>query len=489
MDDAARRDGNAKSALPALTSLPANRRSQDRHDCRRQADAWRPRGESMLAFIQSLFAPMPSPIGIDFGTDCLRMAQVHFDGKEHRLVGAASKDVPPPIRRDAAGRSQFFIETVREMLGTGRFRGRAAVLALPAASVHIEHLRIAPMAEAEMTKALAWEARGRMPVDPANALMRHIVAGEVYQDSDLRNEVIVFAAAREFVHRLLADAEKARLDVIGMNVEPMALVDCFGHVWRRKSDATMANCFLDMGHSASRAVIARGNRVMFARTISLGGDQLTGAVAEAMGIGAEQARSLRIKLAEAQPSLDDNRRVRQLDGPGDEAADGAGRPIEQPARPGSDASRGHCRRTAADLDDEAGAVELACRSSVLRVAEELDLCRRYFEATFPGQTVGRLVFVGGEARHRGLCQQIARQLGIAAQVGDPMVRMSRISDLPADSGIDRRLPQPSWAVAIGLSLGPVTAAPATTAPASAAATTDAGAPTAAASEHAVEAVS
>jgi hypothetical protein len=34
------------------------------------------------------------------------------------------------------------------------------------------------------------------------------------------------------------------------------------------------------------------------------------------------------------------------------------------------------------------------------------------------------------------------------------VRMGRTSDVGVESGIDRRQPQPSWAVAIGLSMGP-----------------------------------
>jgi hypothetical protein len=44
---------------------------------------------------------------------------------------------------------------------------------------------------------------------------------------------------------------------------------------------------------------------------------------------------------------------------------------------------------------------------------------------------------------------------LAAQVGDPLVRMGRISEIGIESGIDRRQPQPGWATAIGLSLGPV----------------------------------
>ena len=89
-----------------------------------------------------------------------------------------------------------------------------------------------------------------------------------------------------------------------------------------------------------------------------------------------------------------------------------------------------------------------------RIVEELELCRRYYEMTFPNSPISRLIFVGGEARQKGLCQSIARQMGLAAQVGDPMVRVGKNSDIGIESGLDRKQPQPGWAVAIGLSMGP-----------------------------------
>jgi hypothetical protein len=44
-------------------------------------------------------------------------------------------------------------------------------------------------------------------------------------------------------------------------------------------------------------------------------------------------------------------------------------------------------------------------------------------------------------------------LGLPALQGDPLCRMARYSEVNIESGIDRRTPQPAWAVAIGLSLG------------------------------------
>ena len=52
--------------------------------------------------------------------------------------------------------------------------------------------------------------------------------------------------------------------------------------------------------------------------------------------------------------------------------------------------------------------------------------------------------------------QADRQTGDPArdQVGDPLVRMGRTTEVGIDSGLDRRQAQPGWAAAIGLSLGP-----------------------------------
>src|SRR4051812_37259213 len=190
----------------------------------------------MLGFVQSWMKAGANPIGVDFGTDTLRLAQVELDGGEFRLVAAASADVPPHVRLEPSARLEFFAETTRELLASGEFRGRKAVLALPAASMFVQHLRMPKLDDAELKKALPFEAAGKLPIDPSFALLRQVVAGEVYQDQEPKNEVVLMAASRELVNQLLASASRAKLDVVGMNVEPKALVDCFAHVYRRKTD-------------------------------------------------------------------------------------------------------------------------------------------------------------------------------------------------------------------------------------------------------------
>jgi type IV pilus assembly protein PilM len=431
----------------------------------------------MLGLVQSWFAPGSNPIGVDFGTDGLRMAQVEAADGEFKLVAAASAEVPAQIRQDPTARLAFFTETVRDRLASGSFRGRRAILSLPAASCFIQHLRMPKLEEEELKKALPWEARGKLPIDPSHALLRHIVAGEVYQDQEQKYEVILMAAARELVNQLLGAAAKAKLDVVGMNVEPKALVDCFAHIFRRKSDSDLTTCYVDIGCSGTRAVIARGSQILFARGIPVGGDHFNRAVAGSLKMSLEDAKVLRIKVcslgapapAGAGAPEAQSRQVAQAPQSLDSAFPLLGAGMKAA---GVDVSSGPATATAtatapaavqasigdpvsAELLEKGRQVEQACREPLSKLTEELDLCRRYHESTFSSRPIDRLVFVGGEARHRNLCQQIARQMSLAAQVGDPLVRMGRTSDVGVESGIDRRQPQPSWSVAIGLSMGPV----------------------------------
>jgi type IV pilus assembly protein PilM len=253
----------------------------------------------MFGLLKNLVGGKSSPIGVDFGSDSLRLAQVAPAGQEWKLVAAASADVPSHVRHDNNARMQFFIQTTKDLLSQGGFSGRQVVLALPAASMFIQHLRMPKMDDEAVKKAIPWEARGKIPLDPNHALLRHYIAGEVYQDQEAKMEIILMAAGRDLVNQYLAMSAKARLDVVGMNVEPKAIIDCFAHLYRRKNDANITNFFVDIGCAGTRAFIGRGSHILFARAIHIAGDHFTRAVASAFGLNLDEAKLLRLKLCNA----------------------------------------------------------------------------------------------------------------------------------------------------------------------------------------------
>jgi len=432
----------------------------------------------MFSFVQNWFNASSNPIGVDFGSDCLRMAQVEESDNEHRLVAAGSADVPPHVRNEPLAKFNFFCDTARDLLAQGGFRGRRVRLNLPASLMHIQHLRLPKMDEEALKKALPWECRGKFPFDPSQALIRHLIAGEIYHDQEPKFEIVAMAARRDLVDQYLAAAAKARLDVVGMTVEPMAVADCFSHIFRRKQDTEIATLFVDIGCTATRTMIAKGGKIQFARVIPIGGEHFSRAVASALQISLDQSRLLRIKLAELPligPAIEAPVPASPAAAPASASNDGGGFALltaavsagqkqatpaptsaaaPQPAPAVAEPIAPRPAEPAGDVPTtDRQRVEQACREPLTRLIEELALCRRYYEATFPNQPVQRLIFIGGEAHQRAMCQQIARGLGVAANVGDPLARLSKATDVGIESGIDRRSPQPAWTVALGLTLG------------------------------------
>ncbi|CAN5478004.1 hypothetical protein BH10PLA1_BH10PLA1_19160 [soil metagenome] len=376
----------------------------------------------MFSFVQNWFSPSVNPIGIDFGSDHLRMAQVQLDWADHKLLAAASTDVPSYAQSDFDARLDFFSEAVRELLTRGHFKARRAVLALPASLMYVQHVRLPKRDESKLKDAVRASVKGKLPIETDGALIRHIIAGDV--DGGRNQEVIVLAAPREAVDKYLAACSRAKLDVVGMMVEPCALVDCFGHIHRRKIDASVVSMYIDLGASATRVTIARGQQILFARSIPLGAEEYNRAVAEAIGVSMADARLLRLKLAVAETGHAISHDPRNVS------------PVVEPP-----------------VDQNAAPIEAACSAMTARLIDALTACRTDHLATFSALPVQRLIFVGGEARQRSRCLRIAREMALTAQIGDPLIRMARASEIPIDTGIDRRLPQPAWAVAIGLSMG------------------------------------
>lgn len=63
-----------------------------------------------------------------------------------------------------------------------------------------------------------------------------------------------------------------------------------------------------------------------------------------------------------------------------------------------------------------------------------------------------MIFTGGQAKDRQLCQEIAHSLNVPAQIGDPLAAMRPGNTPDASSGEARSTTDPDLAVSVGLSL-------------------------------------
>jgi Tfp pilus assembly PilM family ATPase len=389
------------------------------------------------------------------GTDTLKLAQATAPGKRptRELTAAAWATVPGPARDDPRARVAFFQQAIPRLLADGGFQGRRAVLALPASFMHVHRLRVPPMDEQRLHGTIAWELRGKLPIDPDRAMLRHVIAGEAYQNDEPVDEVIVMAAERQLMDQLLAAATRAKLDVVGLTAEPQATIDCFTHAFAGSRHAGATRLYVDVGVAATRAYVARGPQLLFARVIDIGADDFARAVAAALKVSVSAARELRRRHAAGAPKA--------APGPATPPAATACAPVED----GGGGVDGGGRVTALatvprvaagaapSRDDVAVTpVVAACAPLGRALGDELHMCLRYHEHTFPAWPVEQICFVGGEANNRALCRQVAAHLDLPSQIGDPLAKLKPSRPIPA---LDDAAVHPAWAVAIGLALGTV----------------------------------
>jgi len=87
---------------------------------------------------------------------------------------------------------------------------------------------------------------------------------------------------------------------------------------------------------------------------------------------------------------------------------------------------------------------------VARLMLELTACRRHFGSMYRKAQIERLVFLTSQAQVRSVCEKIAKQMEMPAQIGDCLAAVKMAN--PDRAGIDRRNCQVNWTTAFGLSL-------------------------------------
>ena len=345
------------------------------------------------------------PIGVDLGSGAVKLAQLRQCENNFELLAAGSQDIPQDCRSDLQNRLRFISQSIRNIVKSHPFRGKQAVLAIPAADTFVQHVKLPIMPAEQVAEALPGELQGKLPFPPQEAVIRHMVVGQGRGEADNRQEVIVVAAWRPTIDAYLSMARRTKLDVIGVNIESFAIVECFSRLFRRATDSSRSVMFVDLGAASTQVVLTQGGRIAFARNLSGGTGDLDKAVAEGMNIPADQARTLR-------------RDILAGNNPG-AAEDELYHLLEKP---------------------------------MTAMADEMTQCLRYYESVFRNGGVERAIFVGGGAYDKRLCESLARRLNLPAQIGDPLMRIKRIDGAAMELGVDRRAPQPNWTVAVGLSL-------------------------------------
>jgi len=343
------------------------------------------------------------PIGLDIGHSSIKMVQLASIDESVRIVAA---DRAPfhweDARDEEAGRS-LITQTIGQLLARGPFRGRDVISALPPEKLRITSLRLAEEETHQAEKMLRKEAAHRFALNPRADAIKYILAGNVLQGDELKNEYIVFATDDETIKSHIALLEGAGLKPRGIDAGPCALFRNFDRMMRRQEDRERTIIFIDVGHRYTTVVLGRAGEICFVKQMAFGAARFAEDIAGKLDVSTSDAESLRRKMRNGE-SVDATTRSLVVD---------------------------------------------TLRNTAEQLAAEISLCLRYYTVTFRGKRVDRAVMAGGGAHEMTLLDVMKHHLAIDTEVAEPMRR----SD-PGRSDADRELTGLSadYALAVGLSL-------------------------------------
>ena len=341
------------------------------------------------------------PIGVDIGASSAKLMQVRLNGEVPELYASAAVMIPDHLQGNPAGALEFLASKLPRVLKDAKFKGKKCFIALPSSGAFVRHIRVKKsdprQTEIDVRRAVQVE----LPYPTNEAIIRHIVAGDIYDEGKVRQEVIVVAMPHGILRTYLEMLTSVGLEVLGVSVEPDATVKCFSHLLEGVPGAVV---YVDLGSASTQVTISLGKDIVFCRSLEGGSGQLNRVIGKGLGKTAEEIALMRWQMQEG------------------EDFGQAGLEIE--------------RWVELWRDD---------------VCADVENCLRYYEAVFRNSEFSRLIFTGGQSQDRKLCQSLARRLALPAQVGDPVALLDG-SEKISHNGMLYHIPNTSYAVAVGLSL-------------------------------------
>ncbi|QDT45968.1 Competence protein A [Gimesia alba] len=342
-----------------------------------------------------------SPIGLQLGPSSATLVQL--TGPRHnRVVHAiAQEHFDIDEKCSLEERDAKIAAELRRILSDHHFKGRRVISCLGSQELFIQNVRLPQLPAEEIPKVVAWEAEERLPYPVADAEIRHLPAGQVRQESNTKQEVILLACHNGILERHLNLLEQAGLTAVAIDVEPSATLRCF-HDASDDVQSNSVSCYLNFGDAATTVIFADRQNVLFLKYIMQGSDHLDRAVADNLDLPLKEAIRLR-KIVTNSPTLD--------------ASDELHRSV---------------------ID--------SIRTILESISTEVENCLRYYKVTFRGKKLDQLIVTGNESSP-WLIDFLSERLNTECKMGNPFECLKR---WPTSTALLERPGR--WTTAMGLAM-------------------------------------
>ena len=232
-------------------------------------------------------------MGLDIGTSGVRAAEVTMGKGSATLERFGQVALPVGAVRDGEVEDVAVVAgAIRQLWTQAKFSTKKVVVGVANQKVVVRQVDLPWQPLSELKKSLAFQAQDFIPMPVEQAILDFHPLEEFTSDGGGRMlRVLLVAASREMVTSALAAVEQAGLQPTMVDLTSFAVLRA--QVSSSPGFAVEAEALVDVGASVTNIVVHQGGVPRFVRILLMGGGDITDAVAERLGVAAEQAESVK----------------------------------------------------------------------------------------------------------------------------------------------------------------------------------------------------
>jgi type IV pilus assembly protein PilM len=238
-------------------------------------------------------------VGLDIQPGYIAAVEAQVNGSIVLRHASGAPLPPDTIREGEVLDEELLSDALREVFRDDRMSKRVRVGVANQRTV-LRVLELPPVTDRkELDAAVRFQAEDQIPMPLSNAVLDYQSLGEVDTPNGPRQRVIVVAAQRDMVEKLLSAVRAAGLRPEGVDLSAFALIRS---LYRSDAEAGGRVLYLNVGGLTNMA-IAEGLICRFTRVVGGGLEAMASEVAERRGIPLVEARELigKLDLRPAEP--------------------------------------------------------------------------------------------------------------------------------------------------------------------------------------------
>ncbi|MBI3648787.1 MAG: type IV pilus assembly protein PilM [Actinobacteria bacterium] len=340
-------------------------------------------------------------VGLDVGSTAVRAAEMSLGPELPVVLRAAQVPLPPgAVELGEVRQPQLVAEALRELWGRGGFKSREVLMGVGNQRVVVREIALPFLPDKELRESLAFQVQEFIPMSVDDAVLDYDPLGEFEQDGRQMMRILLVAAQRPMVNLLVESATMAKLEPVGLDLIPFALVRAVG-TGEEGMDLEDGGdeAVIDVGAHVTNICVHARQVVRFVRILPSGGRDVTVAIARGMGVEDEVAEQLK-----------------------------RGEEVE-----------GH------DLEE-------ARRVATSRAASFVDEIRsslEFYTAQAQGARISRVLITGGGSKLAGFLEVLRERIPVSVERGQVFLRVKSQLDLLPEAQAEA---EPVLAAAVGLGI-------------------------------------